>query len=245
MLTSILDSSKEFIQNELRRIGDHLRTRNVLQFISMSIAIALLIFWHVVVALTAYEAFKYEEITWTMILILWAAGLFMMSIVALALLKIYFLNWSWERAKQDIKLLPGALRFVTVMVIAVWAFAKLLLFVDQKLPVYGYFGDLELPAALAELDILLPFGVIGAILLLLRRSDSQNIIAGLKKASPEERMQIFSILDLEKSKKDRFLLIKMNPLRMSSNKPQRSLACYRVQRTNLDHSGFRQQSRRS
>ena len=203
MLMSILDSSKEFIQNELRLIRDHLRTRNVLQFISISIAIALLIFWHIVVALIAYEAFKYEEITWTMILILWVAGLFVIGIVALALLKVYFLNWSWERAKQEIKMVPETLRLITVMVIVVWVFVKLLLFVDQKLPVSRYFGDLELPAALAELDILLPFGVIGAILLLLRRSDTQNIIAGLNKTSPEERMQILSILGLEKSKEDR------------------------------------------
>ena len=89
------------------------------------------------------------------------------------------------------------------MVIVVWVFVKLLLFIDQTLPVSGYFGDLELPAALAGLDILLPFGVICAILFLLPRSDTQNIIAGLKKASPEERMQILSILGLEKSKEDR------------------------------------------
>ena len=202
MLMSILDSSKEFIQKELRRIGDHLRTRNALQFYSISIAIAILIFWHIVVAWIAYEAFKHEEITWTMILILWATGLFSIGIVAFALSKIYFLNWSWERAKQEIKMLPEILRFITVMTIIIWAFVKLLLFVAQTLPVSGYFGDLELPAALAELDILLPFGVIGAILFLLRRSDTQNIIAGLKKASPEERTQILSILDPEKSKED-------------------------------------------
>ena len=204
MLMSILVFSKESIQNKLRLIGDHLRTRNVLQFISISIAIALLIFWHIVVAMTAYEAFKYEEITWAMILILWVAGLFVIGMVALALLKIYFLNWSWKRAKQEIKMLPDILRLITLMVIVVWVFVKILLFVDQKLPVSGYFGDLELPAALAELDILLPFGIIGAILFLLRRSDTQNIIAGLNKTSPEERMQILSILELEKSKEDRY-----------------------------------------
>ena len=93
MLMSILSTSKEFIQDGLLRIRDHLRTRNVLQFISISIAIGLLIFWHIVVAWTAHEAFKYEEITWTMILILWAAGLFVIGIVAFALSKIYFLNW--------------------------------------------------------------------------------------------------------------------------------------------------------
>ena len=200
---SILDSSKEFIQGGLIRIGDHLRTRNVWQLFSISIAIGLLIFWHIVVARIAYESFKYEEITWTMILILWAAGLYVISIVALAFLKIYFLNWSWERAKQEIKLLPKTLRFITAMVIMIWALVKLLLIVAQTLPVSEYFGDLELPAALAELDILLPSGVIGAILFLLPRTDTQNIIAGLSKASPEERMQILSILALEKSKEDR------------------------------------------
>ena len=203
MLMSILDSSKEFIQGGLLRIGDHLRTRNVWQLFSISIAIALLIFWHIVVAWIAYESFKYEEITWTMMLILWAAGLYVIGIVALAFLKIYFLNWSWERAKQEIKMLPKTLRFITAMVIMIWALVKLLLIVAQTLPVSGYFGDLELPAALSELDILLPFGVIGAILFLLPRSDTQNIIVGLNKASPEERMQILSILGLEKSKEDR------------------------------------------
>lgn len=199
MVISILDFVSEFIQAKLCRAGDHLRTRNLLQFFCVPIAIALIVLWHVDVVRVAYRSFIHEEVMWSTVPYLWLGWLFVVSVVDFVLFKIYFLNWSWEKAKQEIRMLPWVSRFVSALVVGIWALAKLLLFLDQTLPVSGYFGDLSGLVSLAELDILLPFGVIGAVLFLVGRSGTQDVIAGLKKASPEERMEILSLLGLEKS----------------------------------------------
>lgn len=172
-------------------VREFLVSRNIMQLICLLIAVSFPVFWTVIIEVTFFELLivlkTFEPRLWLM----WAIGFIGIGPISFFFYWLARANWSWVAFRNVIKEIPELVRFLVGLLIASWAFSKLMLFIHDEL---RFLSIMDWTVYLSELDILLPFGVVGALMLVFQRRHTQNLIVAIKSATPEERQQLYQIL---------------------------------------------------
>ena len=173
------------------RVREFLISRNFVQLICLLIAVSFPIFWTVISAATFLELLIVRGTLEPRLWLMWAVGLISIGPISLFFYWLARANWSWIAFKSQAKQLPELVRFLIGLLIAAWAFSKLMLYISDGL---RFLNVMDWTVHLSELDILLPFGVLGALLLVFPRNQMRDKIVAIRNATPDERQQLYQVL---------------------------------------------------
>ena len=191
-LANLVARSKDRIQTSYARFETHLKSRNILQFYCVVIVASIPLLWTLNSVTLMVEFGRQIDGLYSAAIIVWAIGFLPLGIMMYLLWRMSYFNLDRNRVKTFISGWPYTLRAVTAVALSSWVLGNIMLYLNPEL---RHLDTMKLTLSFTELDLLWPFGALGAILLVMRKSETENLIEGLRNATPEQRQQIGQLLN--------------------------------------------------